>query len=423
MSGKFDREQPTARQLQLMDLEQWVLTAAGASAEANHELTVEELRAEIRTQLLAHLELTGLTGRINEGQATDSPTKEEVRAFHSLQRSNYRTKEQRLIAKHGRRLLHVHFANGAEVVPEKVQPEISVVQSETEDSLVFRLATLLWSVPVSRGYGRRLRFLVRDRSNGRLMGIFALADPVFNLSKRDEWIGWSLEDRRRRLVNVMDAYILGAVPPYSQLLGAKVVAAAATSSEVVEAFRLKYEDTQGIISEQKKHAKLVLLTVTSALGKSSVYNRLRLPGLLEYKYVGETKGWGHFQVPDDVFLKMRRLLTMQGYHYAWENQYGKGPNWRIRVARQALAQLDLHGDVLKHGIKREIYAAQLSPDALPYLRGDVDSVNVERPSVDSLGLAAVKRWLVPRAVRRPDYRSWTLEDTWEQMTGQRQTTE
>ena len=43
-----------------------------------------------------------------------------------------------------------------------------------------------------------MRFLVMDQSNGKLMGLFALTDPVFNLQARDNWIGWTTEDRRQR---------------------------------------------------------------------------------------------------------------------------------------------------------------------------------------------------------------------------------
>jgi len=76
---------------------------------------------------------------------------------------------------------------------------------------------------VFRSLGRRMRFLVRDRSNGILIGLLALASPVLNLSARDNWIGWTVRDREARLVNVMDAFVIGAVPPYSELLGGKLV--------------------------------------------------------------------------------------------------------------------------------------------------------------------------------------------------------
>jgi hypothetical protein len=37
-------------------------------------------------------------------------------------------------------------------------------------------------VPVSNGFGRRLRYLVWDEHNDKLIGLIAIGDPVFNLS-------------------------------------------------------------------------------------------------------------------------------------------------------------------------------------------------------------------------------------------------
>jgi hypothetical protein len=68
-----------------------------------------------------------------------------------------------------------------------------------------RLASLTWAVPVSNGFGRRLRYLVWDRNNNKLIGLIAIGDPVFNLSVRDKLIGWTVKDRGERLVNILDA--------------------------------------------------------------------------------------------------------------------------------------------------------------------------------------------------------------------------
>ena len=58
-----------------------------------------------------------------------------------------------------------------------------------------------------------------DNHNGKLIGIIAIGDPVFNLSVRDNLIDWDAQARGKRLVNIMDAYVLGALPPYNALLG------------------------------------------------------------------------------------------------------------------------------------------------------------------------------------------------------------
>src|SRR5262249_23759063 len=146
-------------------------------------------------------------------------------------------------------------------------------------SSIFRLATLIWSVPVSNGFGRRLRYLVRDHQNGKVAGIIALGDPVFNLRVRDQKIGWSAATRGERLTNLLDAYVVGAVPPYNQLLVGKAIACLLRSRDIYEDFRTKYGSLSGLISEKNKRSRLLAITTSSSLGRSSIYNRLKLDGI------------------------------------------------------------------------------------------------------------------------------------------------
>jgi len=203
-------------------------------------------------------------------------SKEKIRLLHSTQREETLLQSRQFVDTHGPKLIE-HFASGTQIDPLSIDPELVEVTSKSFESSLFRFACLLWSVPVSRGFGRRLRFLVRDRQNGCLIGLFALGDPVFNLSARDNWIGWTNEARKDRLVHVMDAYVVGAVPPYSQLIGGKLVAALMASKEVKKAYDRKYLGREAVISRKANRARLVLLTTTSALGRSSLYNRLSIP--------------------------------------------------------------------------------------------------------------------------------------------------
>lgn len=375
---------------------------------------VNELRCLIREKLLDHLKAIGLINNLDDDtQRCDS--KEAVRVYHAVQRSEYRMRHCQFVTRYGEKLLH-HFASGDEVVPDAIDPVLCLVAADTEESALFRLATLLWSVPVSQGYGRRMRFLVRDRSNGKLIGLFALADPVFNLRARDNWIGWTSDDRKQKLVHIMDAHVVGAVPPYAQLLGGKVVASLITAQEVYETFATKYSDSRGIISGEHKHPQLTLITVTSALGRSSLYNRLKLPGVMEFCRIGMTEGWGHFQVSEKLFLDMRRLLELEEHPYASNYRFGQGPNWRMRVVRLTLAKIGLDPDLLRHGVAREVYAAPLAHGWREFLCGQAAACPVQRPSSAEIGRLAVSRWMVPRASRNPDYRNWTRCDTWKALT-------
>ncbi len=115
------------------------------------------------------------------------------------------------------------FADGDEIEPEDVSPELVLVEKGDSDmSRLFRYASYLWSVPLSHGFGRRLRYVVMDKNNGKLIGIVGLTDPVIGLKVRDSWIGWEMEVKEKFLWHVMDAYAFGAVSPYSSLLGGKL---------------------------------------------------------------------------------------------------------------------------------------------------------------------------------------------------------
>lgn len=345
----------------------------------------------------------------NNNRTSRQWAKDDIRIMHSHQRKQIIEKESVKIVPRLNILLDF-FASGNEINPARIEPRLVVVKN-TLTTLLFRLATLLWSVPVSKGFGRRMRFLVIDNYNEKLIGIFALGDPVFNLTARDNWIGWTSEDRKARLINVMDAYVVGAVPPYNSLLGGKLVASLIGSQEVLDIYQNKYQGRCGIISNEVKNNTLALVTVTSALGRSSIYNRLKLPGMVELIKLGQTKGYGHFQISNELFDTMRKLLLIKGHTYALGYEYGSGPNWRWRVIRQALHYLGVNTDILKHGIAREIYAMPIATNWKEYLQGSDGFCLTNRPSINDISEACLNRWVIPRAERKPDYINWSHQDT------------
>lgn len=362
---------------------------------------IEQLRADIINHFAA-LKLPALNGSSSNGNMT----KDAIRASHAYQRNEIFQHEYKALKPSIKHLMR-YFADGDEVNPASIDPELVPVISGKETGRLFRFACLLWTVPVSQGYGRRIRFLVKDRSNGKLIGIFALGDPVFNLKCRDQMIGWNADDRRARLVNVMDAYVVGAVPPYNQLLGGKLVASLMCSQEVNTFFTERYKDATGIISKKQKIPQLALITVTSALGRSSLYNRLKLVQdevcLVNFKKIGETRGYGHFQISKELFERLRTMLALDGHSYANGHQYGDGPNWRMRVTRVGLQRLGLDDELIHHGIHREVYASPLAENYKKFLRGEVERPRLEVYSAKDISKAAINRWVLPRAILHPEF--------------------
>src|SRR5690606_38864193 len=133
----------------------------------------------------------------------------------------------------------------------------TVDQSE-EHKRIWSYAISHWSIPVTTGYGRRIRYFVFDKQNDKLIGIAGLADPVIGLETRDvNSIGWSKEQKLDRLYNCMTAYVLGAIPPYNRILGGKLVGLTIMFPELRNWFYQKYKRSKSIISDVQKKPYLV----------------------------------------------------------------------------------------------------------------------------------------------------------------------
>lgn len=374
--------------------------------------------AALKRDIRRHLKEVGFTRDPTGKLVPPKLDKEAYRRMHRVQRVERRQQEMSFATRAWKELGH-YFASGTEVNVDSIRVRLEQIVASTWQADLFRLACLLWSVPVSRGYGRRLRFLVWDDSNGKLIGLFALGDPVFNLRARDNAINWSGSDRTSRLVGVLDAFVLGAVPPYSNLLGGKLVASVIRTKEVVEIFRKRYRHATGTISGKRKQPELVAVTTTSALGRSSLYNRITLGGQRYFRSVGYTTGFGHFHFPERLFERLRAYLYRRHDDYATNHAYGQGANWRLRMIRRALSKLGLPPALLRHGLRREVFLCEIADNALRYLRGEVSRPTYRSlRGVSEVGSLAVARWLKPRSERDLSYVTVTRAQIWAQISGE-----
>ena len=373
-------------------------------------IPIHSREASLRRKIRRHLRTLGFRRTVKGALEIDGNDKDVIRTLHASQRNQRLASNADFLARRSDDLLR-HFASGTDVKPAAIQPTLERVVAGTWQAHLFRLASLTWSVPISNGFGRRLRYLVWDRHNDKLIGIIAIGDPVFNLSVRDTLVDWNVHDRAARLVNVMDAYVLGALPPYNTLLGGKMVACLVRTRNIYDDFADAYGRSVGIISGKRKKARLLAVTTSSSMGRSSVYNRLKLDGVPYFRSIGYTGGWGHFHIPDDLFIELRDYLRSIGHRYADQHRFGQGPNWRLRTTRAALAELGFRDDLLRHGVQREVFFSSLAANATELLstgNGAPDLASLL--SVPQVAQLALDRWLIPRSERRPDYRSWKREN-------------
>ncbi len=338
----------------------------------------------------------------------DTNDKRVLRGLHEEAVKHHVERSRPGLERHEDRLLSL-VAAGHEVDPGKIQPRLVMVQPGSEDEFLFRYARLHWSIPVSAGYGRRLRFMVYDGSNQKLIGIFGLGDPVFSLGPRDLWVGWNLNSKKARLQCVMDLFVLGAVPPYTDLLCGKLIALLATSREVQRAFRRRYGGERAFITRKALDGRLALVTTTSALGRSSLYNRLRYRSEPVFQSVGFTQGSGDFHFSDGFYDDLRQFALERCDATAKHPRWGEGFRNRRELVRKALPLLGLSRDLLYHGVRREIFVAPLAVNSAPFLRGEQQRLRSHGRGADELFQWFRDRWLLPRAARDDRYRAFDPE--------------
>ena len=294
---------------------------------------------------------------------------------------------------------HTHFAlenlaSGVDVLRSRIEPVVEVCETQ-EQFDIFRVCRFYWSSPYSDYVGRRIKLLVRDSAlpNRPLIGIAALGSSIVHIPERDAWIGWDIRARTENLVYTMDAYVLGALPPYNHLLGGKLVSYMLASNEVREIYSAKYKNKVTNISKRKAN-RLACIFTTSLYGKSSQYNRIRFDGRLLYVPIGRTKGYGTLHLTNETFDAMRELINARNILVT--NRFGDGPVWRMRVIRTACEMLRIDPDFLRHSFQRNIYAIPLARNFKLFLQGVQTRLNYFDYPMSSLVEFWRERWLARR---------------------------
>ena len=363
---------------------------------------------ELKRKIIRSLREQGF--RVNNGTIAlpDKLSKEQLRGLHSTAVEHKIERAKKGLVRKEHRLLSL-LASGNEIEPNKISPRLVEVCAGTEEELLFRYASLHWKIPVSSGYGRRMRFLVIDDSNNKLIGLIGLGDPVYSLSARDKWVGWTPSDRRERLKNVMDAFVLGAVPPYSFLLCGKLVAMLAVSDTVRHAFNKKYGGRTSIIREEKHDGSLALVTTASALGRSSVYNRIKLGDRKLYMSVGFTKGSGEFHFTNGLYGAITEFVQEHCEPTEKQKRWGNGFRNRREVVKKCLPAVGLPSSCIYHGVEREVFAVPLANNTRQFLRGEESNLNWFCQPENDIFEYFRDRWLMGRAARDERFKSWSKE--------------
>ncbi len=324
--------------------------------------------------------------------------KEIIRQSMAVKRDEILFKNRKWI-ENNIKIVRENLADGCEVLKSKIKPIIEICETP-EQHKIFRLFRYYWSSPYSEYVGRRIKIIVRDGAipGKPVIGIAALGSPIIHIPERDNWIGWDKNTRTKNIIYTMDAYVIGALPPYNYILGGKLMSYLLASNEIREIYKKKYKNEITRI-KKRKASDLVCLFTTSLYGKSSQYNRLKFNNELLYKPIGETKGFGTLHLTEETFEAMKQLLKEKNIFVM--NKFGDGPSWRMRVIRTVGDLLGFDSDfLLKHSFKRNIYAIPLAKNSKKFLNEEEEKPKYYNYSQKNIVNFWKRRWFNNR-VKNP----------------------
>jgi hypothetical protein len=242
-------------------------------------------------------------------------------------------------------------------------------------------------------------------------------DSLFATREGQKAIDVGLAELRKAGLSseIADVSICGAVHPYNELLGGKLVALLLTSKEMHDAYAARYGNQVSVIASQmagravSKPAMLRILTTTSLYGVgSSQYNRLALRaddhGLdhdVVWSAIGKslTGGFGTLHLGGETTQALRSMAIARHDSRRVNNRFGEGTSPRLRQIREGLDALGLKSDaILHHATPRLFYACELVPGSREILMGVNGPQGSIAPAAD-IAKAWRKRWLSNRAKR------------------------
>src|SRR3989344_254545 len=389
---------PTTRRI---DLQKSFIPAVRPSVDYR-KTSLEEKVTLLLTHDLVRLgwRLHSNTEKSFELAAPNAYSKEIIKQAMAYSRNALINRNQEWIQNHIE-LARANLARGEDVLVSKIKPRIEVCETKEQNNL-FRLFRYYWSSPASDFVGRRMRLIIRDDGveGSPVMGIAAIGSSIIHIPDRDTWIGWDTKTRSENLISMIDAYVVGALPPYNELLGGKLIAYILASNELRALYKKKYRGKKTII-KGRTASRLVLLATTSLYGTHSAqYARLKYGKTLLYQPIGSTSGYGSLHISSETFEAMRELAEVKGFNTS--NRFGMGPNWRMRIIRATCDILKLDSDViLKHSFQRGLYAVSLAVNSKSFLRGESKSLIYRNMPLKKLVKFWKKRWFDMR-IQNPD---------------------
>jgi hypothetical protein len=277
---------------------------------------------------------------------------------------------------------------------EALEPYVEATeQGNTEQNEMWTLVRrLIHTMEFTANPGRNLKFYVKDKVTGKILGIICMGSDVTSLGARDKFIGWSkdnkFKDGKLKYTSI-GTTICCAQPLGFNFLGGKLVACLVTSSVVRDAWKKAYGQT------------LVGASTTSLYGIHSMYN-----GIPHWKTLGESTGKVALK-PDGSTYEVWHdwLKENQRDEYLRQTTQKEGVAGPVTGVKQKTINMifkavGVKGSTYMHGFKRGIFYADIYENGKEFLRGEIEEkdLKMKQKYIDDSGY--IMKWWKPKAIRR-----------------------
>ncbi len=356
--------------------------------------------SDLRNRIIKSLKSQGFS--INPHLRPKKNEKDTLRKVHEQKRLEQLKLHKKFLLDNLKDIKKISV-NGKDLDPAKIDLElIEVTPDSFESKLFFWWNLAWWSLPFDKPIGRQMRFILWDNHHNAPFGLIGLQSPPLRSSVRDSFLGLNSNNVDYWINQSMYGQRIGALPPYNELLGGKMVALSLTSNEVRRAYSKKYDNKTSLMKKRKIPSRLLFITTTSAYGKSSVYERIKYHKETVSYFIGFTTGSGTFHLPQELYEEVLLFLQQKGIDT--KRGYGTGPSRKLKLVDMAFRHLKIPTFTF-HNIKRGYYFFPNVKNLDNVIHKNKRPLWYNRPFAE-LSNFWKDRWCIPRSRRVDSWRDF-----------------
>tara|TARA_R100000951_G_scaffold2042_1_gene3607 strand:- start:50 stop:1234 length:1185 start_codon:yes stop_codon:yes gene_type:complete len=275
---------------------------------------------------------------------------------------------------------------------EELEPYVEIVEDAKETTRWTHIRKMIHTMSFTANPGRNVKINVKDRVSGKLLGQISLASDVTSMAVRDNYIGWSKDNKFKdgKLNHTTIASTIVCTQPLGyNFLGGKLVAMMTTVPEVREFWKRKYGQT------------LIAVGTTSLYGIHSQYN-----GIPHFKTLGESAGKISIK-PDDSIYELWHDWIKENQSEEYERQTTQkegieGPvsGVKQRILSMIFKECGIKQSEYHHGFKRGVYLAMMYENGAEFLRSEISEDELRMKQKFEEGVDYISKWWKKKAIKR-----------------------